>query len=117
LRKAELHWRWSDIDLRSIRRTCEILKEELATAGLGDFQVAPESEMLSKLYSAHHHIGTTRMHVDPKQGVVNENCQVHGIPNLLITGSSIFPTGGYANPTLTIVALAIRMADSIPSLL
>lgn len=113
MRKAELHWRWSEIDLRSIRRTCEILHEELAAAGLGHFQAAPEAEMLSRLYSAHHHIGTTRMHVDPQQGVVNQHGQVHGIPNLLIAGSSVFPTGGYANPTLTIVALAIRMADHI----
>jgi choline dehydrogenase-like flavoprotein len=58
-------------------------------------------------------MGTTRMHIDPKQGVVDENCRVHGISNLFIAGSSIFPTGGYANPTLTIIALALRLADRV----
>ncbi|MEH1848666.1 MAG: GMC family oxidoreductase [Nostoc sp.] len=65
------------------------------------------------LVSFCHQMGTTRMHVDPKQGVVNENCRVHGINNLYIAGSSVFPTGGSANPTFTIIALAIRLADHI----
>jgi choline dehydrogenase-like flavoprotein len=60
-----------------------------------------------------HHMGTTRMHDDPKQGVVDRNCQVHGIDNLFIAGSSVFPTGGYNTPTLTIVALALRLADHL----
>ena len=58
-------------------------------------------------------MGTTRMHVDPAQGVVDADCRVHGIENLFIAGSSVFPTGGYANPTLTIVALAVRLADHL----
>jgi choline dehydrogenase-like flavoprotein len=53
------------------------------------------------------------MHNNPKQGVVDANCQVYGVSNLFIAGSSVFPTGGYANPTLTIVALSIRLADHI----
>jgi choline dehydrogenase-like flavoprotein len=53
------------------------------------------------------------MHTDPKQGVVDENCQVHGVSNVFIAGSSVFPTGGYGNPTLTIVALAVRLADQV----
>lgn len=53
------------------------------------------------------------MHLDPQQGVVDATCQVHGVANLFATGSSVFPTGGYANPTLTIVALAIRLANTI----
>jgi len=57
------------------------------------------------------------MHVDPKKGVVNENCQLHGISNLFIGGSSVFPTSGSANPTLTIVALAVRLADHVKNLL
>ena len=62
-----------------------------------------------------HHLGTTRMHRDPAKGVVDEHCQVHGVPNLFLAGSSVFPTGGYANPTLTIVALALRLADRLKS--
>jgi choline dehydrogenase-like flavoprotein len=58
-------------------------------------------------------MGTTRMHVDPKQGVVDPNCQVHGVSNLFMAGSSVFPTGSFANPNLTIVAMSIRLADHV----
>ena len=60
-----------------------------------------------------HHMGTTRMDRDPQRGVVDENSRVHGTPNLFVTGSSVFPSGGFANPTLTIVALAARLGDYI----
>ena len=53
------------------------------------------------------------MHIDPKKGVVNANCQVHGVSNLFIAGSSVFPTSSSATPTLTIIALAVRLADHI----
>ena len=60
-----------------------------------------------------HHMGTTRMDKSPRQGVVDENCLVHEITNLYIASSSVFPTSGMANPTLTIIALAIRLADHL----
>ena len=60
-----------------------------------------------------HHMGTTRMHTNPRQGVVDEHCRVHGVNNLFIAGGSVFPTSGMANPTLTIIALAVRLADHI----
>ena len=63
--------------------------------------------------SGMHHMGTTRMHDDPRQGVVDANCRVHDLANLYVAGSSVFPTGGVANPTLTMVALAIRLADHL----
>jgi len=53
------------------------------------------------------------MHADPRCGVVDPDGRVHGVPNLYVSGSSVFPSGGYANPTLTIVALAIRLADHL----
>jgi choline dehydrogenase-like flavoprotein len=56
------------------------------------------------------------MHSDPRQGVVDPDCRVHGIGNLYIAGSSVFPTGGYANPVLTTVALTIRLADHVKDL-
>jgi choline dehydrogenase-like flavoprotein len=62
-----------------------------------------------------HQLGTTRMHPDPARGVVDENCRVHEMHNLYIAGGSIFPTGGYANPSLTIVALSLRLADHVKS--
>ncbi|MEP6916320.1 MAG: GMC family oxidoreductase, partial [Acidobacteriota bacterium] len=62
---------------------------------------------------AGHHMGTTRMNSNPAQGVVDENCRVHGTSNLFVAGSAVFPTAGWAPPTLTIVALALRLADYI----
>jgi choline dehydrogenase-like flavoprotein len=59
------------------------------------------------------HMGTTRMFPTPNRGVVDEDCRVHGVENLYIAGSSVFPTGGWANPTLTILALGIRLADRV----
>ncbi len=67
----------------------------------------------SAMHGSSHHMGTTRMHADPKRGVVDQTSKVHGIANLFIAGSSVFPTVGHANPTLTIVALALRVADHI----
>jgi choline dehydrogenase-like flavoprotein len=61
----------------------------------------------------YHHMGTTRMHDDPKAGVVDSTARVHGVANLFVAGSSVFPTGGYINPTLTIVALSMRLADHV----
>lgn len=58
-------------------------------------------------------MGTTRMHDDPKQGVVDANCKVHGIGNLYVAGSSCFTTGGTANPTFSLVALSLRLSDHV----
>lgn len=112
-RKAQLHWRWCDIDIRTVKRAQEIFKEDLAQAGLGQLQTELNEPQIRMPAGNNHHIGTTRMHVDPKQGVVDANCQVHSVSNLFLAGSSVFPTGGYANPTFTIIALAIRLADHV----
>ncbi len=60
-----------------------------------------------------HHMGTTRMHADPRHGVVDADCRIHRLENFYIASSSVFPTSGNVNPTLTIVALAIRLADHL----
>jgi choline dehydrogenase-like flavoprotein len=60
-----------------------------------------------------HHLGTTRMGDDTKTSVVDRDCRIHTLDNLYIAGSSVFPMGGYANPTLTIVALALRLAEHL----
>jgi choline dehydrogenase-like flavoprotein len=90
------------------------LARNVGAAGIGRMVVnfKPGDE-LSKIWTCHHHMGTTRMHDDPRQGVVDRHCAVHGLSNFYITGSSVFPTGGRANPTITIVALAIRLADHL----
>ncbi|KYC35906.1 hypothetical protein WA1_48715 [Scytonema hofmannii PCC 7110] len=116
--KVKLHWCGNDIDIHTIKRSQDILKEEIARSGIGQLEIDRDGNQPELIHpGTHHHMGTTRMHDDPTQGVVDRNCQVHGISNLFIAGSSVFPTGGYANPTLSIVALAIRLADHLKKLM
>jgi choline dehydrogenase-like flavoprotein len=118
LRRVRLDWRLSELDLRSIRRAQEILDLAFGAAGLGRLEhKLGEEDPPALVAGGYHHMGTTRMHRDPKRGVVDEQCRVHALSNLYIAGSSVFPTSGYANPTLTIVALAVRLGDHIRSLL
>jgi hypothetical protein len=113
-RKPQLYWRWNDIDVRSVQRSQEIFSQEFAKAGIGTMKLEQDKGMPHVfITSIHHHMGGTRMNEDPRQGVVDANCKVHGVSNLFVASSSVFPTGGYANPTLTIAALAIRLADHI----
>jgi choline dehydrogenase-like flavoprotein len=110
MRQAEIHWRWNELDARSAERTRQIVDESLAKKGIGHLDLLKFWRLRP---SAHHPAGTTRMHADERQGVVDENCRVHGTANLYVTGPSVFPTCGYANPMLTIVALALRLADHL----
>jgi choline dehydrogenase-like flavoprotein len=110
-RRVRLEWRLSPPDIESIGSAGRILEEEVRRAGLGRMVSALDSEgMPPRIVGGWHHMGTTRMHEDPRHGVVDADCRVHGAPNLFVAGSSVFPTSGYANPTLTIVALALRLA-------
>jgi choline dehydrogenase-like flavoprotein len=122
-RIAHLYWRWSEIDLLSIRRAKQIFGAELRASGLADCieeeeGVFPHGEAapLSPA-TAHHHLGTTRMHDQPRHGVVDRDCRVHGSSSVYVAGASVFTTGGSANPTLTVVALAIRLADELKRVL
>ena len=110
LPRAALHWRWRERDRRDLDRTRAIVAGELERAELGRVVIDPAP---SPDPNAHHHMGTTRMHRDPARGVATEDARVHGLSNLFIAGSSLFPTAGFANPTLTIVALALRLADHL----
>jgi choline dehydrogenase-like flavoprotein len=112
LRRARLDWRLSDIDRKSARRIMEFLAFEAGRTGLGRVKSTIDSSW-PELEGTYHHTGTTRMADDPKKGVVDRNCRVHGIDNLYIAGSSVFPTAGTGSPTLLIVALPIRLADYI----
>ena len=116
-RKIKVLWRWNELDLRSIRRAQQIFREELAAAGIGTFICAEETvdSVPRRFESPHHFLGATRMHNNPRNGVVDAQCRVHAVPNLFIAGSSVFPTGGFANPTLTVVALALRLATYLQS--
>jgi choline dehydrogenase-like flavoprotein len=113
--RARLDFRWTAFDRESASRTCAILGEDVTASGLGRFESwDPLVEEGLPMHSPHHHMGTTRMHDDPRLGVVDRNCRVHSTANLYVAGSSVFPTGaGATNPTLTIVAMAIRLADHL----
>jgi len=113
---AHVDWRLSDRDLASMQGVMRHLDAALRSAGLGRIELAcpdtPEG-FRSLAEGGKHHMGTTRMHASAREGVVDPDGRVHGVPNLFVAGSSVFPSGGYANPTLTIVALAIRLADHL----
>ena len=120
--RVRLDWRLSAIDVRSVAILVDALGRELARLGLG--RVEPADWLQSgrwktdPLVSSHpiggyHHMGTTRMGTDPRTSVTDADGKVHGLANLWVAGSSLFPTGGWANPTLTIVALALRGAERI----
>ncbi|MGV2829117.1 GMC oxidoreductase [Myxosarcina sp. GI1(2024)] len=112
--RVQLDWRLSPIDKYTIERSQQIIAEELTDAGLGKIKIEFDRERAwDSVAGSYHHMGTTRMSPDPKQGVVDENCRVHGISNLYVAGSSVFPTSGLSNPTLTLMALAIRLADHL----
>jgi choline dehydrogenase-like flavoprotein len=118
--RVALHWRLSAIDKRTAHRAHEILAEEFRRAGIGRLQSSLGGETdpwPAALRGARHHMGTTRMHPDPRRGVVDPDSRVHGIANLYVAGSSVFPTSGSANPTLTIVALALRLAGHLKRIL
>jgi len=115
-RRARVEWQLHDGDIDGMRRFVAILDDAFRRSGLGAIRRTFPDEPAAWRRAAiggKHHMGTTRMHRDPAAGVVNSDCQVHGVANLFVAGSSVFPTSGFANPTLTLVALAIRLADHL----
>lgn len=109
--------RFTEMDVETVLRTHQLLREQFSATQTGELTY-DESELrqdiqheIGDFNSSAHQIGTTRMSISPVEGVVDADCRVHGIQNLFVAGSSVFPTSGHANPTLTIVALAARLAD------
>lgn len=116
MQRVRLAWRFGDLERRTLTRTNEIIGEELGRVGIGrimEIQNYAGSGWPVGLRGAWHQMGTTRMDSDFKRGVVNGDCRVHGISNLYLAGSSVFPSSGYTEPTLTIVALSLRLADHV----
>lgn len=116
--RPQLDWRMTENDKRTIELLTRIIGAELARLGLGrvrlqDWLLDGKDAWPPELGGSHHHMGTTRMADDPKAGVVDRDCRVHSVDNLYVASSSVFPTGGHANPTLTIVALALRLAEHL----
>ena len=117
LRQICLDWRLTETDRHSLVRHLENMAMEIGALGIGRMRIDVDDLEFwpPVVQGGSHHMGTTRMHDDPTRGVVDRNCKVHGIDNLYVTGGSVFPTSGAANPTLTIVALALRLADHLKS--
>jgi choline dehydrogenase-like flavoprotein len=108
--KLRIDWRMNDTDRHTIKTGLAIMRDEFHRSGCGDLAIN-EDRLENCWPVGGHHIGTTRMATSVSEGVVDENCRVHGVSNLYVASSSVFPTSSHANPTLTIVALAIRLAD------
>lgn len=112
--RVRQHWRLTDTDLQGVAGALKVYKDGFAKAGIGTLDLELNQGAPQVMYaSLHHPMGTTRMHDDPKQGVVDARCRVHGTENCYIASAGVFPTGGYANATLTVLALAIRIADDV----
>ncbi len=112
-RRVHLSWSVPAAVYRTARRTVELFAIELGRRGLGRVALDVEALEGAVYQPGFHHMGGTRMHDDPRRGVVDRDSRVHGIDNLYLAGSSVFPTSGYANPTFTIVALALRLAGHL----
>ncbi|MBY0330169.1 MAG: GMC family oxidoreductase [Acetobacteraceae bacterium] len=118
LRRARLDWKLTELDRRSLLVFTKAVGAEFARLGLGRVKVADwlldgGEAWGGDMHGSFHHLGTTRMADDPRRGVVDRDCRVHGIDNLYVATGSVFPTAGPSNPTLTIVALALRLADCL----
>lgn len=105
-----LRWRIGPEVTRSVLRLQELLGKRLKDAGIGELE---PSDAEIRYTDASHHMGTTRMGDTPRTGVVDTDCLVHGLSNLYVAGGSVFPSAGHANPTLTIVALSLRLAERL----
>ena len=127
-RRADLDWQLSELDKRSVLELARAVGREFSRLELGHLQTSPWLEDGTATWpvdptvgnhpiGGYHHMGTTRMSATPGTGVVDSNCTVHGYNNLHIAGSSVFTTGGWANPTLTLLALTHRLSDHIDGLL
>lgn len=116
--QLRVDWRIDPLEKASLCRLHRLLRDRLACQDTGrlESQLDPLAKDWPVSHDSAHHIGTTRMHTDPKRGVTDPHCRVHSVRNLYISGGSVLPTGGHANPTLTVVALAIRLAEHLKGL-
>lgn len=115
LNRTRIDWRLSGADRTNLRLNLEALARAIGAWGEGNVRIlfAEKDKWDEAEGWGNHHMGTTRMADDPRKGVVDANCKVHGISNLYVAGSSVFTTSSTVNPTLTVVALALRLADHV----
>lgn len=117
--RLTLDMRIADSDFASYHTVLLELGRQLlaARAGMIRLNRSTREEWMRVMDWGNHHMGSTRMHIDPRKGVVDANAQVHGIANLFIAGSSVFPTYSASNPTMNSIALTLRLADHLRKLI
>jgi choline dehydrogenase-like flavoprotein len=115
LPRLKLDMRIADEDFSRFRRTLTELGRQLLASKTGLLRINcnTREDWLKNMDWGHHHLGTTRMSNDPKQGVVNADLLVHGLSNLYIAGSGVFPSYSASNPTLNLIALTLRLGDHL----
>ncbi|AEG92169.1 FAD-dependent oxidoreductase [Ramlibacter tataouinensis] len=116
MRRIRVDWRYSRDDIDSVAQTLDLMAAELARSGAGRFsyqRATLEEDLLRYGAYGGHHIGTARMGPDPRTSVVDRDCKLHAVSGLYVAGSAAFPTSSQANPTLTIIALSLRLADHL----
>lgn len=116
MRRVRVDWRISDDDIDATERGFLLLRDTLHNKSGARLQLDTDTlreRIAASVPLGGHHIGTTRMAHSPRDGVVDVNCAVFGVPNLYIASSAVLPTSSHANPTLTIVALALRLAEHL----
>lgn len=114
--RIKIDWRYTRQDIETAEKAVAILASDFSKSGIGTFEYDPntiEAEMIRYGAYGGHHIGTARMGTDIRTSVVDPHCRVHEIDNLYVAGAATFPTSGQANPTLTIVALSLRLAEHL----
>jgi choline dehydrogenase-like flavoprotein len=116
MRQLHIDWRQTALDVHTVTASLNAIGEEVAHSGCGELIVPPgaiEDALERDGPVGGHNIGTARMGTSRLKGVVDPDCRVHDLRNLFLAGSAVFPTSGQANPTLTIVALALRLAERL----
>lgn len=115
LPRARLHWRIGEETTASLRRLHQLLEPLINGSGIGRFhsKLLDDEDFRPEYMDCAHPTGATRMSGDDRKGVVDRNCRVHGLGNLYVVGSSVFPVAGQANPTFAIIALSLRLAHEL----
>ena len=113
--QAALDWRLTEDDEETFRTAVRMVATELARQGVGRMELDPviADRWIDRTLGQHHHMGTLRMSASPTDGVVDGDLRFHDVPNLFAAGSSVFPTFGHANPTMNLVAMAVRLSRTL----